>query len=348
MNTRPGRPTARSRTLGAPGAHFRPAAMLSFLVLLACQAPRELSIVIPAGGEHYFTFRRGEVLCSRPGLVPVTPPADAGAARAWCIDHESGWSAIAFEHHVAFLLLSDGSLRYVPAPFPLEEASVALHQNVVLVRSGTRLAWLSVPEGRILAQSEAEGWLSLSGWDRLHLAQPLSDGEFLLLGSDPGGLLSMARAGVQRVDRSGGDWRIAADQELRGMTYVQRCVSRDGRLYAAGIDERADLEPGRGGTLEQSLVILQVDPATLQQRELVYQPLTGKRPVVRDLAVGARWVGVVVSPGEVRVWEILDQGRASAEVLRQTYAEIDSIAWLTDDQLLVQTPGGVQVLRVQR
>ena len=73
--------------------------------------------------------------------------------------------------------------------------------------------------------------------------------------------------------------------------------------------------------------------------------LQKRETVVRDLAVGTDVFGLLLDEGTVQIYRVVDGRGASAPIVERTFTAADSIAWISDEELVVLTPTGPEVLR---
>lgn len=313
----------------------------------ALTRPRTGPVVLPAGGSSYLSFDASRVERVKDGEVEWqedhTAASDPVAAAC---DLGSAWAAVGYRSQIAFAQLASRRVLWTANPFAAwsgARAGLSLRGSTATLWKDSRVMAVRVPKGDVLWDTDVREHLESTDLNRLDYALPRGDDEVVVLASREGSAFTDGVVRVQRIDRSRGDWRIRNENTLRGLTWVHRATSEGDALFVAGVREEVQL--GGPGRLWQWLVVNRVDLESLEVTELVSSEIQKRETVVRDFAVGTDVFGLLLDEGTVQIYRVVDGRGASAPIVERTYDAADSIAWISEDELVVLTPSGPEVLR---
>lgn len=316
------------------------------------RAPRTGAVVLPAGGTSFFVFEAGRVARLADGRVEWEESYAAGGDPAAAgVDLSSAWAAVAFPSRLVFVHLATRKLHWVDSPFgpatnaPHQVNGLAIRGETATLWSASRIAALRVPSGEKLWEADLAGHLDASDLNYLAFALPRSDDGLVVVASREGNNFTDGAVVAQRIDRSRGDWRIQNQNTLPGMTWAHRTASEGEAVFVAGLWEDVQLRPGTTGRLWQKLLVCRVELDSLEVTELVWAERQARSTVVRDLVIGTEALAVLLDAGTVQIYRIVEGGGATAPLFERHYDAVDSIAWISDTELVVMTPGGPEVVR---
>lgn len=350
-----GSPLAGAAARGPTGP-ARPARALALVLaaLAACASPHPAALARPRTGDAALPAGDGAaLLLGRTSVALVRGDEelwrrahdDAGDPRASCVDLDSAWACVAYGARLAFVQLATGSIAWVESPAGAAPDGVALRGETAVLWSGERATAVRVPGGARLWEEDLAPLLASSGVRRLDHVVPRGDAGAVVLASRGGTSFTDGRVVVLRIDRSRGDWRIEAQSELAGLTWVHRAASEGASLFVAGIREETQLSAGGPGRLWQALVVLRVDLETLAAEEVLWSQRQTRSTAVLELAVGTNAIAVLLEGGLVEVYRLVDGGRASAPVFDKHVPTARSIAWTGEGELLIVTDNGRELVR---
>jgi len=299
--------------------------------------PSDVLLIIPAGEGKHRVFRdrvieewRGKTWIESHAIDP-----DIGAVACGAEGIESDWAALVYERGLAFTPLSGGRVAVVQNASSANAVCVAVKGEFVAVLDREELAVLRIPTGRQVWRRRlpADG----RSW---YYALPTSETRVIMVGAQ-----DYYTPIAQLVDLSTGDMRILNNNTLKeSLSRVHRCAG-DGRyLYVAGVNEWS--RPGRlnnDGNLFQNLVVLRIDPDTLEAHALVQEPRHERECEVTGLAVNRDRVAMVVKLyqgerqqiHELRVYSVGSEGAEAAAIYKQQFREQCSICWAGSRELAI-------------
>ena len=310
-------------------------------------------LIVPAGGSSFLRFGADAVEWidvapdAAPGGETQAVPAGAGKPAAAGVDRETGWAAVAYEHRLAVVELSRGTLRWHDPAWSRSPVSVAVTGGLAAAVTGDTVAIYTLRDGLCVQREDLATWLEWFELDRLVYALPLSRTRFLLVGFRPMGLTSRSQAMVQEIDLGGMTREATAVGVLPGLTDVQACAYVGNALYVAGVleeDRRLPGRPPQPGDLKQTLIVYRVEPAGLKQRAVVSLERHEFSTRVSELAVGERALSVILADGELLVFELGQGAVASQPVDRTRVRPGTSATWLEGNRLALIGPGGSEVV----
>jgi hypothetical protein len=309
-------------------------------------APRRGPVVLPAGGSSYLLFERGGVVHRGGGDVVLGEVhEDEGEPIASAVDLGSAWAVVAYEHRLAFAQLATQRVSWVPNPLGGALTGLSIRGETAALRAGSRVLAVRVPDGEVLWDEDVADFLQRSDLNRLDYALPRDDDEVVLVASRAGTAFTDGAVKIQRIDRSRGDWRIRNENTIRGLTWVHQAESDGDAVFVAGLREETQIRPGSAGRLWQWLVVTRVELDSLEVTELVFAERQARSTVVRDLVVGTDALAVLLDEGTVQIYRLVDGGGATAPIFERTYPRADSIAWISDEELVVMTSDGPEIVR---
>jgi len=308
--------------------------------------PRSGPVVLPAGGSSFFQFESTRVARHEGGEVAwEAEHPSAGPPVVGAVDLSSAWAAVGYERRLAFVQLSTRKVSWVPSPLVGRLSDLSIRGETALLRDGSRVLAIRVPSGSVLWEHEFASHLEQSEVNSLDYALPESDDEIVVLASRQGTAWTDGVVKVQRLDRSRGNWRVRNENRLPGFTWVHQAESDGAELYVAGLREETQRRVGGAGRLWQWLVISKVDLGSLEATELVYTVRQERETVVTDLVIGTGAVAVILDGRTLQVFRLVEGGTASAPIFERTFAKADSVAWISDQELVVQTANGTELVR---
>ncbi|MFT5286884.1 MAG: hypothetical protein ACI8TQ_003059 [Planctomycetota bacterium] len=306
------------------------------------RAPRRGPVVLPAGVSSYFAFETSRVSLFEDGAL-VSEEAQVGTGRpiVGAIDLNSAWAVVGYEHKLAFVQLSSHKFTWISNPLGSALDGISIRGETAILRSGSRALAMRVPAGTPLWNEDLSANLKASDVANLQFAVPQDDdNEIVILATKPSSAWTNGVTKVQRLDRSKGDWRLRNESSLPGFTRVHQAASDGEHLYIAGLREETQRSAGGMGRLWQWLVISRISLESLEATELVYSVRQARETYVSDLVIGVGAVAVLLDGTTVQIYRLIDGGQASAPIFERTYPKVDSIAWISEEELVVQTSDG--------
>ncbi len=338
----------------------RAAALLCAAALEGCAAtpspplvPIDGPVAVAAGAREFFLFDRDKVeLRGADGVAQtLAAPAGAGAPAAVSVDLERGWACVACRGALAIVQLADRQVTWATAPLAEPPLALAVSGDLAAVLSRTSVAVHRLPGGELLWRETLAPWLKQFRLDEARCVLPLSEQEFLLVGARSMRFNSNSEIVVQKIDRSQGQWRVVQQTSVPGLTFLHACASDGHALYLAGVHEEMRTGPmgarGQGGALLMTFVIVGVDPATMNAREIVWDERHAHRVLARQLAVGKDLVAVRHEGGELEIYRLVGEGRSGAPMYEGNFGPSFSAAWLSPNDVVVVGAGEPRIVRVQ-
>jgi len=328
-----------------PAGHVRffllPLLGLVLVVLSACRAapPRhDGPFLVPAGESDYLLFSHTSVIGPQGRKEAV--PAGAGRVVGAAVSLVSGWACVAYQSQMAFVDLASGEILW--ARVPVGDADfVSLGGEAAAYGADDTVTFVRVPTGEELWREDTSPWLEERGLARLDYVWPLSEDEFLLLGSKAPGV-SWAKVVVQKITRAYGRWQALSTNDIsKILTWVDRCVSDGEGLYVVGVKENLQMGTRRRpGRLWHNLVAVHVDPGDWVTRTVIDEEQQQRETLITDIAVGPGLLAIVRDASRLDVYEVYETGQAVRPAWGRSWSRADAVTYLSPEELVVQTGEG--------
>jgi hypothetical protein len=304
-------------------------------------------LVVPGVEGSYYVFRGGAIEREPDGWRQAVP-VEAGLPAAVSVDANGGWAAVAYEHALYSVQLSEG--RVVPigqGSWVAAPGAIGVVGGLVGTAEDAIIGLYRVADGQRQWSADGESILAEAGLRELRFVLPISASEIVLVGFKGMDPLGYPDTRIVKLDRSGGAAEIVNEQPVRNMHWLRACASDGQLVYLAGERDRVVTLPGRNNQqLVQSLLVVQVDPSDMSVRTLVQEEMPGREVRVRRIAAGFGLVAVVLDGGELRVYRVQD-GAATSSVYANRYAQEVSAACLDADRVVVVSGDSTQVVEVR-
>lgn len=315
-------------------------------VTLTVTAP----VAVPLLNRDYFLFEHDRAqLCVHdvaPTAAVDAPPPAIGDPVAVALDLTGAWAGVAYGERLASIQLADRHVMWSKDALAEPVRSFCVAGDRAAVVHDKSIECFRLPKFDPLWREDFGAWLGKSHLDTANFILPQSDNAFLIVGTVNKTGFHEGRVEVQRVDRSKSPWDCSAPSVIPGLQLLDSCVSDGKSLYLAGTHEEAVRFPQ---PLQVTFLIVRVDPKTLAPSEIVASQRFDSLVKARHIAVGKDLVAVAFSDGNLEVYRLLKEGRTSAPVFGPTKFGRDfTVAWLSDDDVLVVGAGAPQIVHVQR
>lgn len=327
--------------------HLNTCATALLALLCACRTTPGPAgpLAVPASETSYYLFRENgiELYHGEDPESEVAYPVEAGLPTAVGVDPNGGWAAAVYERGLIAIQLLEGRM------LPVEGVQWTSPPTAIGVRgalAGTvedgTIGLYRVTDGRVLWRPPARELLAGLDVSELRFVLPRTRDELVVVGHRGMGPFSRPNTVVLAVDRSAGEPVVPRYQPIPALHVLSACASDGENLYLAGEHDEERLLPGTvpGRQLVPSLLLVHVDPATLESREILREEREDDVRI-RHMAVGYGLLALCYAGGELEVYRLRD-GRA-VRAFSNRYATEVSAACLGPDQVVISAPASSRI-----